>query len=49
MVSKPLPREDEFLDLFERHSVTLVTGAALQKIFQGGDDVAWNCQIAIDK
>ncbi len=47
---KLLPREDKFFDLFERHSETLVTGAhALRKLFQGGDDVARNCQIIIDK
>ncbi len=45
-----LPREDKFFDLFERHSETLVAGAeALQRLFQGGDDVARNCQIIIDK
>jgi predicted phosphate transport protein (TIGR00153 family) len=45
-----LPREDKFFDLFERHSQTLVAGAdALQKLFQGGDEVALYCQIVIDK
>ena len=45
-----LPREDKFFDLFERHSQTLVAGAdALQKLFQGGDEVALYCQIVIDR
>jgi predicted phosphate transport protein (TIGR00153 family) len=45
-----LPREDKFFDLFERHSQTLVAGAeALQRLFQGGSDVARNCKIIIDK
>jgi uncharacterized protein len=45
-----LPREDKFFDLFERHSQLLVAGAdALQRLFQGGDQVALYCRIIIDK
>jgi uncharacterized protein len=45
-----LPREDKFFDLFERHSLTLVAGAeALQRVFEGGSDVARNCKVVVDK
>ena len=45
-----LPREDKFFDLFESHSQLLVAGAdALQRLFQGGDQVALYCRIIIDK
>ena len=45
-----LPREDRFFDLFEQHSRTLVAGAeALRRLLQGGDDIARNCKVVIDK
>ena len=45
-----LPRDDKFFDLFERHADTLVSGAeALQRLFQGGSDVARNCKIVVEK
>jgi uncharacterized protein Yka (UPF0111/DUF47 family) len=39
-----LPREERFFDLFNRHSQTLVSGAAaLQGMLQGGPDIEMYC------
>lgn len=47
---KLFPREEKFFDLFEAHSQTLVEGSnALQKLFQGGEEVSAYCRIIIDK
>lgn len=40
-----LPREEQFFDLFARHSETLVQGAgALTDMLKGGDDTVMHCQ-----
>ena len=40
-----LPREDRFFDLFNKHSQTLVAGAAaLQGMLRGGPDIEMYCQ-----
>jgi uncharacterized protein len=44
-----LPREDRFFDLFERHAQTLVgAAAALQKMLDGGPEVANNCRTIVE-
>jgi predicted phosphate transport protein (TIGR00153 family) len=41
---KMMPREDEFFDLFARHSLTVVAGAeALQRLVDGGPDMERHC------
>jgi predicted phosphate transport protein (TIGR00153 family) len=40
-----LPREEQFFDLFNKHSQTLVAGAgALQGMLRGGSDIQMYCQ-----
>lgn len=40
-----MPKEEKFFDLFERHSLTLVSGAeALQGLLKGGDSVLDYCR-----
>ena len=45
-----LPREEKFFDLFAQHSKTLVAGGqALRALLEGGDAVANNYQLVMDR
>jgi predicted phosphate transport protein (TIGR00153 family) len=45
-----MPKEERFFDLFARHSEAVVAGAqALRSMMDGGDAVAPNCKIVMDR
>jgi len=45
-----MPKEEKFFDLFARHSVVVLAGAeALRAMLEGGDAIARNFQIVMDR
>jgi hypothetical protein len=45
-----MPKEERFFDLFAQHSLTVLAGAkALRAMLEGGDAVAHNYQIVMDR
>src|SRR5437868_8119502 len=45
-----MPKEERFFELFEQHSKVLVAGAeALRALLEGGDAIAQNYQIVMDR
>jgi len=45
-----MPKEERFFELFARHSQAVLAGAeALRAMMEGGDAVARNCQIVMDR
>ena len=45
-----MPKEEKFFDLFARHSIAVLAGAeALRAMLEGGDAIAGNYQIVMDR